>query len=149
MFHLFLFFFGFCPWLAVAHYVYFCLGPARASERKIDAIFRFNRSGLGVATCRARFRKARRSPSATFLLDYFLSPAIAYVYLGRYGLALLSFVTFGGLGVWWLVSLFTLPYAALRQNEAWAETIAEGGTPESLLEHVERRFHEYVSPEAA
>lgn len=39
-----------------------------------------------------------------------------YAYLGKWGVQILFWLTFGGLGIWWLIDLFTLRSKVKQYN---------------------------------
>ncbi len=51
----------------------------------------------------AEYKRKRKSPLVTWILTLLLG--LHYVYLGRWGKALLFWVTFGGIFMWWLLDL--------------------------------------------
>lgn|GEM_PF-5633825 len=120
---------------------WFLNSAAPASEARIERMFRENRAGLSVATCRSRLALTNRRPIVVYILTFIGSPWLGYAYLSRPGLSLLSFFTLGGLGIWWVVSLFTLPYAALAHNEQCALAIAAGREDLDMFERGARWLH--------
>lgn len=141
---------AFFAWLiastaSLMYMVWFLHSVAPASESRIDRLFRDNHSGLSIATCRSRLALTNRKPSVVYILTFIGTPWLGYAYLGRPGLALLSFFTLGGLGIWWVVSLFTLPYAALAHNEQCAVAIASGREDLDIFERGARWLHTFFS----
>ncbi len=47
----------------------------------------------------------------------------SYGYLNRWGMQILYWLTFGGLGIWWFIRLFTLPSSIKKHNKSKAENI--------------------------
>ncbi|WP_147677303.1 TM2 domain-containing protein [Algibacter pacificus] len=56
-----------------------------------------------------------KSTGVAYLL-YFLLFGTHYAYLGKWGLQILFWITLGGLGIWALIDLFTIPGKVARYN---------------------------------
>lgn len=47
---------------------------------------------------------------------FFLLLGAHYAYLGKWGLQILFWVTFGGAGIWWIIDLFTISGKVEKYN---------------------------------
>ncbi len=59
----------------------------------------------------------KKSVVATYVLSVVLSPTIGYAYLGEWGMAEVSFLSLQGLGVWWVLGIFTAWSWAIQHNK--------------------------------
>lgn len=66
----------------------------------------------------------KKSVAVTYVLSVLLGPSIGYAYLGEWGIALISLLTLQGLGIWWVLGIFTAWSWAIQHNKrAEAEVI--------------------------
>ena len=65
------------------------------------------------------FQKEKKSGFVTFLL-WWVFPAWHYFYIGKVWLNLLFWLTFGGIGFWWVIDLFRLPSLVREYNKTVA-----------------------------
>ena len=47
----------------------------------------------------------------------FLLAGAHYAYVNKWGLQILFWVTFGGLGIWWLIDIFCIPNMIEKHND--------------------------------
>lgn len=55
-----------------------------------------------------------------WILNFF-GPWASYIYLGNWSLAVLSFITVYGLGLWWVAGWFILPFQCVNSNKRKAD----------------------------
>jgi hypothetical protein len=67
----------------------------------------------------AQYTDKRKTPLIYFW--WFIS--LHYLYLRKWGLFALFFLTLNGLGVWWVIDLFRLPTILDRYNQSLAEEL--------------------------
>ena len=106
----------------IAAAIAFFNGPAKRSEDYVNQIA----NGIHNEDDRALFRslyhrKGRKSVLTAWLLTVFLSPTVAYIYLGENNKALIAFLTCQGAFLWWFISWFTMPAEAMAKNNAVAD----------------------------
>ncbi len=65
------------------------------------------------------FKKKKKSGFVAFLL-WWLFPAWHYFYVGKVWVNLLFWITFGGLGIWWVIDLFRLSGLVREYNKTVA-----------------------------
>jgi len=65
------------------------------------------------------FQKEKKSGFVAFLL-WWVFPAWHYFYIGKVWLNLLFWLTFGGIGFWWVIDLFRLPSLVREYNKTVA-----------------------------
>jgi TM2 domain-containing membrane protein YozV len=65
------------------------------------------------------FQKKRKSGFVAFLL-WCVFPAWHYFYVGKVWVNLLFWLTFGGLGIWWVIDLFRLSDLVREYNKTVA-----------------------------
>ena len=65
-----------------------------------------------------------KSVGTAYLL-YFLLFGTHYLYLGKWGLQILYWLTLGGLGIWAFIDIFTIPRKVNRYNEKIFQQIEE------------------------
>lgn len=112
-------------WVAGA--VWFFRGPAKAAQSHLDRTVARISDERDRALFRQMYRARRpRNVVLAWLLTAALSPTISYVYQREWSKAVIAFLTFQGLGIWWLASIFTMPTEVMRHNkrlidEAWTE----------------------------
>ena len=58
-----------------------------------------------------------------------------YAYLGKWGIQILFWITFGGLGIWWLIDLFTVSGKVEKYNMPIFEEIEKIEKKEKDEEH--------------
>ena len=58
-----------------------------------------------------------RNVLAAWVLTTALSPTVSYVYQREWPKAVIALLTLQGFGVWWLVSVFTMPTEVMRHNK--------------------------------
>lgn len=69
-----------------------------------------------------------RSTGTAYLFWFFLGAH--YAYLGKWGIQVLYWLTIGGLGIWMLIDLFTMPGKVDKYNSALFQQIEEIETKE-------------------
>jgi TM2 domain-containing membrane protein YozV len=105
----------------VAAIVLFFLGPAKSAEKYVNSLA----DGIADENDRALFlslykQKGGKSVLAAWLLTGFLTPTIAYIYIGEYVKAVISFITGEGFLIWWAVSIYTMPFETMAKNKQCA-----------------------------
>lgn len=58
-----------------------------------------------------------------------------YAYLGKWGLQILFWITLGGLGLWWIIDLFTMPGKVNNYNSDIFRQLDEIEMREKAEEH--------------
>lgn len=112
-------------WAAGAFF--FFVGPAKAANRYVDELSSSITKRDDAVLFRQLYKnKLPRNVLVAWLLTAFLTPSISYVYSRQWVRCVLATVTFEGLGLWWLVSIFSMPYEVMKINkhladEAYAE----------------------------
>lgn len=102
--------------------VAFFRGPATAAERHAQNLSEQLASPADAALFHSIYRsKNPRSTLAAWLLTIFLSPTISYIYQNRWIPAAISFLTIQGLGLWWVISWFTMPSEVAKTNMRLAD----------------------------
>jgi len=64
-----------------------------------------------------------KSTGTTYIFWFLLGAH--YAYLGKWGIQLLFWITLGGIGIWALIDLFTIPGKVNRYNAAIFQQIEE------------------------
>jgi hypothetical protein len=103
-------------------FVMLLVGPARKAQDYVNMLA----STLDNDRDRALFRmmysqQGAKNVVAAWFLTAFFTPSIAYLYLGEYLLAALSFFTAQGCFMWWIISLFSMPFETLAKNKRIAD----------------------------
>ncbi|WP_298323704.1 hypothetical protein [Haloactinopolyspora sp.] len=103
-------------WVAGA--IWFFRGPARAADRHLDVAL----AAIADERDRILFRRMYqtrqpRSVVLAWILTTVLSPTISYVYQREWPKAVIALLTLQGFGIWWLVSIFTMPTEVMRHNK--------------------------------
>lgn len=111
--------FGIIALLVVAVVAFF-RGPAQHAEDNNLATQFQNPSDRALFLNMYR-TKGPKSVVTARVLTLLLSPTISYVYQGKWGLAIISFVTLQGLFVWYLIALFSMPFEVMRSNKRLAD----------------------------
>lgn len=107
-------------WVAAA--IAFFLGPARAADRHADDLAASITRRDDVVLFRQLYRnKQPRSTLIAWVLTYFLTPTVSYIYSRQWVRSLLAFVTLQGFGIWWLVSIFSMPFEVMNINKRLAD----------------------------
>jgi hypothetical protein len=100
----------------------FFRGPARAADNYVNALSLQFQNPADSALFRNIYRtKQPKNVVVAWVLTVFLSPTISYIYQGKWGLALIAFLTLQGLFIWWLVSMFTMPMEVMNSNKKLAD----------------------------
>lgn len=74
----------------------------------------------------AEYSSKKKNVVIAYILHIFFAPqSFSYLYLGRFGKQILYWLTFGGLGLWWLVNLFRIPTQVNRKNAEIADDILQ------------------------
>ncbi|PSL08504.1 hypothetical protein CLV30_101476 [Haloactinopolyspora alba] len=103
-------------WAAGA--VWFFRGPARATDRCLEQKVLSIPDEHDQALFRQLYAAKRpRGVVVAWVLTAVLSPTVSYVYQREWPKALLALLTFQGFGLWWLVSIFTMPTEVMRHNK--------------------------------
>lgn len=111
-------FFVLLPLVWIAGAIWFFRGPAKAADRHLEAAI----APMADERDRALFRrmyaaKRPRSVLLAWLLTSVLSPTVSYVYQREWPKAIIALVTLQGFGIWWFVSIFTMPTEVMRHNK--------------------------------
>jgi hypothetical protein len=61
------------------------------------------------------YRRKTKSTGIAYLLWFLLS--LHYVYLGKWGLTLLMWITLGGFFIWWFIDVFRIPSMVRNHNK--------------------------------
>ena len=64
---------------------------------------------------RYRLESKIRSIGIAYLLFFFAGAH--YAYFNKWGTQILFWITFGGLGIWWLIDIFRIPEMVHRYND--------------------------------
>ena len=121
---LFFFVFGLAVWAAIGYAIYRALvvSPVRDMQSYVEALaIRFPNPADGALFKHIYQTKQPKDVLIAWLLTFFLSPTISYIYQNKWGLAVIAFLTFQGLGFWWLISWFTMPGEVIRYNKNLAD----------------------------
>jgi hypothetical protein len=106
----------------VAGGIWFFTGPAKAANRYVDELTASITRRDDAVLFRQLYRnKQPRNVVLAWVLTAFLSPTIAYIYGRQWVKMLLSFFTLQGAGVWWLVSIFSMPFEIMNLNKRLAD----------------------------
>lgn len=90
-------------------------------SRILDNLPSMVREGLSKLTASKQeqfieeYRRKSKNMGITYLLWFILS--LHYVYLGRWGLTLLMWITLDGLLIWWIVDAFRIPGMIRNYNK--------------------------------
>lgn len=102
--------------------IWFFLGPAKAAQRYVDELAGSITRRDDVVLFRQLYtNKQPRNVVLAWVLTAFLTPSISYIYSRQWVKCLLSAVTMEGLGIWWLVSIFSMPFEVMRVNKRLAD----------------------------
>ncbi len=107
--------------------VFLFVGPAKATNRYVDSLAASVTRRDDAVLFRQLYRnKQPRNLVLAWFLTALLTPTVGYIYSRQWVKMLLSIVTLEGLGVWWIVGCFTMPYEVMNYNkhladEAYAE----------------------------
>lgn len=115
---------GLAFWGAIALVIYRALviSPVTAVREHVQALAaRFANPADAVLFERTYAAKQPKSVLTAWLLTFFLSPTISYIYQNKWGLAVIAFLTLQGFGIWWLISWFTMPGEVARYNQLLAD----------------------------
>ena len=108
--------------LIIVAAVWFFRGPAQAADRYVNSLAAQLQSPADEVLFRQIYQtKGPRSTTVAWLLTTFLSPTISYLYQAKWALAVISFLTLQGLFLWWLASIFFMPYQVLATNKKLAD----------------------------
>jgi hypothetical protein len=114
--------FGFTAAVVIA-VALFILGPAKHRNDYVDALAaRIPSRSDRELFLRMYSAAGPKSVVGAWLLTACFSPTISYLYQGRWVLAGISFITFQGFFLWWLVALFTMPFDVMKRNDGIADT---------------------------
>ena len=106
----------------IAAAVAFFRGPAKRSEEYIKTLVGSIADPNDAALLMSLYQqKGAKNVVLSWLLTVFLSPTVAYLYLGEMTKALLAFVTVQGFGAWWVISWFSMPLEVLARNKKAAD----------------------------
>ena len=67
------------------------------------------------------YNKSARSIGLAYILWFLLG--FHYIYLKKYGTAIIFWITFGGLLLWWLIDILRIPFIVKQVNEEFALTL--------------------------
>jgi hypothetical protein len=106
----------------IAAVVAFFRGPAKRSEEYAKTLASRITDANDAALLMSLYQqKGGKNVVLAWLLTVFLSPTIAYLYIGETTKALIAFVTLQGFGVWWVISWFSMPMEVLAKNKKAAD----------------------------
>ena len=111
-------------WAAIAYGIYLGLvvSPLKDMEAYVEMLAtRFPNPADGALFTHMYQTKQPKNVLVAWLLTFFLSPTISYIYQNKWGLAVIAFLTFQGLGLWWFISWFTMPGEVIRYNKNLAD----------------------------
>jgi hypothetical protein len=117
-----LFFIG--VWVAIGYAIYrgLIVSPVLAMQGYVDYLAsRFPNAADGALFKNVYETKQPRNVLVAWLLTFFLSPTISYLYQNKWALAIIAFLTFQGFGIWWVISWFTMPGEVIRYNRNLAD----------------------------
>ena len=72
-------------------------------------------SDEGKITLQQQYKKKQKSKGAAFALWFFIG--FHYAYLGKWGMLILFWFTWGGAGLWWLIDGFRISGLVDSMNE--------------------------------
>lgn len=114
-------FIGFFVLLCLAAFWFF-RGPAKHAEDHVNTLAgQIADPNDRVLFLQMYHSKSPKSVVLAWVLTAFLSPTISYLYQSKWGLAAIAFFTFQGLGVWWIVSIFSMPSEVMGSNKKLAD----------------------------
>jgi hypothetical protein len=117
-------FVGLAVWVLIGLLIYRALvtNPIRGTEEHVEMLAAHFSDPADAALFRRTYAaKQPKSVLAAWLLTFFLSPTISYIYQNKWALAIIAFLTFQGLGIWWVISWFTMPGEVARYNQLLAD----------------------------
>lgn len=115
---------GLAVWGTVAFVIYKALvvNPIQKTNDHVEMLAAHFTNPSDAALFRRSYAaKQPKSVLVAWLLTFFLSPTISYIYQSKWGLAVIAFLTFQGLGIWWFISWFTMPGEVARYNQLLAD----------------------------
>ncbi len=116
-----LIFIGFFVLLCLAAFWFF-RGPAKHAEDHLNALAgQITDPNDRVLFLQMYNSKSPKSVVLAWVLTAILSPTISYLYQGKWGLAAIAFFTLQGLGIWWIVSIFSMPSEVMGSNKRLAD----------------------------
>lgn len=102
--------------------IWFFMGPARAADRYVNELAASVTRRDDALLFRQLYRnKQPRNVVVAWVLTSFLSPTISYVYTRQWVRCLLSVLTLEGFGIWWLISIFSMPFEVMNINKRLAD----------------------------
>jgi hypothetical protein len=102
--------------------IWFFTGPAKVANRYVDELAESITRRDDVVLFRQLYRnKQPRNVVLAWALTAFLTPTVSYIYSRQSVRALLSLITLQGLGIWWLVSIFSMPFEIMNINKRMAD----------------------------
>lgn len=110
---------GLAVWGTIAFVIYRALviSPIQRTQEHVEMMAAHFSNPSDAALFRRTYEaKQPKSVLAAWLLTFFLSPTISYIYQNKWALAVIAFLTFQGLGAWWVISWFTMPGEVARYN---------------------------------
>ncbi len=108
--------------LLVIGATWFFKGPAKRAEEYVNALSaQFPNEADRQLFMQMYQNKGPKNVVVAWLLTAILSPTISYVYQGKWSLAVISLLTLEGFGLWWIISLFTMPSEVMNHNKKLAD----------------------------
>lgn len=116
-----LFFFAFLA-VVVAAIVWFFRGPAKRANEYVELLAgQIQNPDDRLLFTQLYRNKGPKDVIVAWFLNLLLSPTIAYLYLAKWGLAVISLLTFEGVGFWWLFNIFSMPSQVAALNKSLAD----------------------------
>ena len=102
--------------------IWFFSGPAKAADSYVNQLAESITRRDDAVLFRQLYRnKQPRNVVLAWSLTAFLSPSVSYIYSRQWVRCLLSAVTLWGFGIWWLASIFTMPFEVMNINKRLAD----------------------------
>lgn len=102
--------------------IWFFTGPAKSADRYVNELSASITRRDDAVLFRQLYRnKQPRSVVVAWVLTAVLSPTVSYIYSRQWVRCLLALVTLQGLGIWWLVSIFSMPFEVMKVNKRLAD----------------------------